>query len=192
MKCISYAKHPRGWHCQSCHHLRRPNPIATTSQLTQKGQPMRHKPNPATQCQHRTKDRKQCHMPACPRQGVGVSVNLCPHHQRTAANQIYQSAHPIGCSDFRSGESSDSHSVDVPIATAAPNHAPKNPPPPTDDPPPSTHPQHTPLPRWGEQHFSTGTYSEPSRPNQFGPPRMSARRTQRYANLKVRHNEARV
>ena len=75
---------------------------------------MRHKPNPATQCQHRTKDRKQCQMSAtpvaqtsaCPRQGVCVpltsadspttsnSAHLCPHHQRTAANQIYQSIEP--------------------------------------------------------------------------------------------------
>jgi hypothetical protein len=260
---------------------------------------MPHKLNTATQCQHRTKDRKQCQMPvaqasACvplnsaSNSEVSTPVNLCPHHQRTAASQIYQSTesrHPAkdpaqiealatallantnnlsdpaqvnqflanllnqlahnkisrknaiamayisqlllnsisvrhkqdrdaqaaqqaaqankptqiiidvdrpnfascSCSgepsgrhssEFRSGETLDSRSVDVSTVPAIPNHAPKNPPP-TDDPPPSTHPKHVPLPRWGEQHFPTGTYSEPSRPNQFGPPRMSARRATR-------------
>jgi hypothetical protein len=59
--------------------------------------------NSTTRCQHRTKDHKRCQMPAAPpvtqtsarpREGVRVPSppTLCPHHQRTAANQIYQSA----------------------------------------------------------------------------------------------------
>jgi hypothetical protein len=46
---------------------------------------MSRKLNPQTQCQHRTKDRKRCQMP------TGELSQLCLHHQRTAANEIYQS-----------------------------------------------------------------------------------------------------
>jgi hypothetical protein len=43
-----------------------------------------------------------------------------------------------------------------------------------EDPAPSTHPKAIPLPRWGEQQFTTGTYRETERPNTYGPPRMFA------------------
>ena len=261
---------------------------------------MRHKPNPTTQCQHRTKDRKQCQMPASvaqtsarPRQGaaapsISVTPNLCPHHQRTAANQIYQStqsscsggsfypeprrADPFFSSRHKATRSAEeiealatalltntnnlsdpaqvnqflanllnqlAHNkisrknaiamayisqlllnsisvkhkqdrdaqaaqqaadaakptqivIDMPrplydsptepepetVPTAAQKNPPPPPPPlPSDDPPPSTHPQHTPLPRWGEQHFHNGTLTEPARPNTYGPPRMHAKST---------------
>jgi hypothetical protein len=58
---------------------------------------MPRKPSSATRCQHHTKDHKRCHMPAAPPVAqtsvcVPSQPTLCPHHQRTAVNQIYQSA----------------------------------------------------------------------------------------------------